>query len=131
MPTIFSRIIAGEIPCYKIYEDEYTFAFLDINPYTLGHTLIVPKMEEDHIFNLPEPYYTALFQTAKILAPAIQKATSSVRVSYVVVGLDVPHTHIHLVPTKSIDDLQKTASHKETDEAIKTIQQKILSHIVL
>lgn len=83
MPSIFSRIIVGEIPCYKIYEDDHTFAFLDIFPYQLGHLLIVPKIEVDHFFDLPEPYYTALFQTAKILAPALQQATKSIRVGMV------------------------------------------------
>ena len=73
--TIFSRIIAGEIPCYKIYEDEYIFAFLDIHPHTLGHTLVVPKIEVDHFSDLPEPYYTALFHVAKKISKAIQSAT--------------------------------------------------------
>lgn len=73
--TLFSKIIAGEIPSHKIYEDEYTFAFLDINPVQPGHTLIVPKIEVDYFADVPEPYYSAVFQTAKHIAPAIQKAT--------------------------------------------------------
>lgn len=75
MSTIFSRIIAGEIPSYRIYEDEYTYAFLDIFPQRLGHTLIVPKVEIDHFADVPEPYYSAIFQTAKKLSSAIQQAT--------------------------------------------------------
>jgi histidine triad (HIT) family protein len=125
MPSIFSRIIAGEIPCYNIYEDEYTFAFLDINPYTLGHTLIVPKREVDHFFDLPEPYYTAIFQTAKKLAPAIQQATGTKRVSQMIVGLEVDHVHVHLVPTNTIADLQHSAIHTETSETMHAIQEKI------
>lgn len=129
MASIFSRIIAGEIPSYKIYEDELTFAFLDIHPYQLGHLLIVPKTEVDHFFDLPEPYYTALFQTAKQLAPALQQATQSVRVSMMVVGLDVPHVHIHLVPINTIDDLQKEAAHEEPAENMQQIQNAILSYL--
>ena len=75
MPTIFSRIIAGEIPCYKLHEDEYTFVFLDIRPLQLGHTLIVPKIEVDQLYELPEPYFTALHQTAHKVATALKKAS--------------------------------------------------------
>lgn len=127
MPTIFSRIIAGEIPCYKIYEDKLMFAFLDIRPYTLGHTLIVPKIEVDHFFDLPEPYYTAVFQTAKRLAPVIQQATGALRVSIMTIWFDVPHVHLHLIPINSMDDLQKTALHEETPEAMVAIQHKIVA----
>lgn len=80
MSTIFSRIIAGEIPSCRIYEDEYTYAFLDIFPQRIGHTLIVPKIEVDHFSDVPEPYYSAIFQTAKKLSPAIQQATGCKRV---------------------------------------------------
>jgi histidine triad (HIT) family protein len=75
MPTIFSRIIAGEIPCYKIYEDTYTFAFLDIRPLQLGHTLVVPKIEVDELYELPDPYFTAVHQTAQMVAHALKQAT--------------------------------------------------------
>jgi len=129
MPTIFSRIITGEIPSYKIYEDELTFAFLDIHPYTLWHTLIVPKTEVDHFYDLPEPYYSAIFQTAKKLAPTLQKATKSKRISMFLIGLDVPHVHIHLVPTNTVDDIQKNATHQESEEAMKQIQQAIISYL--
>ncbi len=80
MSTLFTRIIAGEIPSFKIYEDEYTYAFLDIFPQRLGHTLIVPKIEVDHFADVPEPYYSAIFQTAKLLSSAIQQATGCHRV---------------------------------------------------
>jgi histidine triad (HIT) family protein len=80
MPTLFTRIIVGEIPSFKIYEDEYVYAFLDIFPQRLGHTLIVPKIEIDHFADVPEPYYSAIFQAAKLLSPAIQQATGCNRV---------------------------------------------------
>ena len=80
MPTLFTRIIAGEISSYRIYEDEYVYAFLDIVPQRLGHTLIVPKIEIDHFSDVPDPYYSAIFQIAKKLAPAIQSATGCARV---------------------------------------------------
>jgi histidine triad (HIT) family protein len=80
MPTLFSQIIAGEIPSYRIYEDEYVYAFLDIVPQRLGHTLIVPKIEIDHFADVPEPYYTAIFTAAKKLSPAIEQATGCKRV---------------------------------------------------
>lgn len=129
MSSVFTRIIAGELPCYKIYEDEYTIAFLSISPYTHGHTLVVPKLEIDNIVDLPEPHHTALFDTAKKIAPAIQAATDCLRVSYMIVGLEVAHVHLHLVPTNSIDDLQKESEHTETPEQMSAIQQKIIHHL--
>jgi histidine triad (HIT) family protein len=81
MSSLFTKIINGEIPCFKIYEDEYTFAFLDILPVKAGHTLIVPKIEVDYFVDVPEPYYSAVFHTAKKITPAIQQATGCARVS--------------------------------------------------
>lgn len=98
MPTLFTKIINGEIPSYKIYEDEFTFAFLDIHPEQIGHTLVIPKIETDYFVNVPEPFYTAVFQTAKKIAPAVDKATNCLRVGMMVQGVDVPHFHIHLIP---------------------------------
>lgn len=98
MATIFSRIIQGEIPSYTLYEDEYTFAFLDIAPLAPGHTLIIPKIEVDKFYDVPEPYYSAVFQTAKLLAPAMEKALSVERVIAKIIGTDVPHFHLHLQP---------------------------------
>lgn len=97
MPTIFSKIIAGEIPSYKIYEDDKTFAFLDIHPETRGHTLIVSKLEVDRVYDLPEDYYVALWATVKKLAAHYEKTTGS-RSILKVVGTDVPHAHVHLMP---------------------------------
>ncbi len=129
MPTIFSKIIAWEIPCYKIYEDENIFAFLDIHPHTLGHTLIVPKIEIDNFIDVPEPYYSAVFQTAKKLAPALQKATNCKRVGALIIGLDVPHFHYHLIPIQQASDMEGASAHTETPEAMQAIQQTIISYI--
>ncbi|MDP2670700.1 MAG: HIT domain-containing protein [bacterium] len=90
---------------------------------------MVPKTEVDHFYDLPEPYYSAIFQTAKKLAPTLQKATKSKRISMFLIGLDVPHVHIHLVPTNTVDDIQKNATHQESEEAMKQIQQAIISYL--
>lgn len=129
MPTLFTRIIHGEITCYKIYEDDLTFAFLDIFPYQLGHTLIIPKIEVDHFFDLPEPWYTALFQTAKKIAPAVQQATGSIRVGMVLEWLEVPHVHIKMIPIHQSHDLDSHHKHEETPEAMKAIQAKICAYL--
>jgi len=96
--TIFSKIIAGKIPCYKIAEDDRFFAFLDINPLTKGHTLVIPKLEEDYIFNLDDTMLSGLMLFAKKIALAIDKSVPCVRVGVAVIGLEVPHAHIHLIP---------------------------------
>lgn len=101
MASIFTRIIQGEIPCYKIYEDENFFAFLDISPLAKGHTLVVPKQETDYIFDLEEQTYSAFFQTAKKIAHAIEAVVPCKRIGVAVVGLEVPHAHIHLIPLQS------------------------------
>ncbi len=105
MASIFSRIIAGEIPCYKVAEDEHNFAFLDINPLTEGHTLVVPKHEVDYIFNLPDDEYLSLQLFAKRVAEAVEKACPCQRIATAVIGMEVPHAHIHLVPINSEGDL--------------------------
>lgn len=97
MPSIFTQIIRGEIPCYKIYEDDKTFAFLDIHPETPGHTLVIPKNEVDKIYDLPDEDYEALLKTAKKLSKHMEKVLRK-RTLWKVVGTDVPHAHIHLEP---------------------------------
>lgn len=97
MASIFTKIIQGEIPCYKIYEDEKTFAFLDIHPETAGHTLVIPKMEVDKIYDLPDEDYQALMATVKKLSANMEKVLG-VRTLWKVVGTDVPHAHVHLTP---------------------------------
>ena len=91
--TLFSKIIAGQIPSFKIYEDDLVFSFLDIQPHNLGHTLIVPKLEIDYFIDVPEPYYTGVFLAAKKVSTAIQKATNCKRVCTQILGWDVPHFH--------------------------------------
>ena len=123
-PTIFSRIINGEIPCYKIYEDEYSFAFLDVSPIQPGHTLVVPKIEVDYFADVPEPYYSAVFQTAKKISPAITKAMNKKRVLLSVVGFEVPHFHLHLIPGNSASVLKGkrlSLSNKENEQILERI----------
>lgn len=103
--TIFSRIIAGEIPCYKVAEDENYFAFLDINPMTKGHTLVVPKVEEDYIFNLNDETLSGMMIFAKKIAKSLEKSVECVRVGVAVIGLEVPHAHIHLIPINKEADM--------------------------
>ena len=105
MASIFSRIIAGEIPCYKVAEDEAHFAFLDINPLSEGHTLVVPKREVDYIFSLTDQEYCALQLFAKRVAAAVEKTVDCRRIATAVIGLEVPHAHIHIVPIKTEGDL--------------------------
>ena len=105
MASIFSRIVAGEIPCYKVAEDENYFAFLDISPVAKGHTLVIPKREVDYIFDLDDETYVGLTRFAKRVAKAIGKAIPCKRVGVAVMGLEVPHTHIHLVPINKEADM--------------------------
>lgn len=103
--TIFSRIIAGEIPCYKVAENDKFFAFLDINPLQEGHTLVVPKIEEDYIFDLSDELVAEMMIFAKKTALAIQKSVKCNRVGLAVIGLEVPHAHIHLIPINTESDM--------------------------
>jgi len=105
MSTIFTRIIRGEIPCYKIAEDDRYFAFLDINPLRAGHTLVIPKVETDYIFDLEDDQLAGLMVFAKKVALAIEKSIPCARIGVAVVGLEVPHVHVHLVPMDTMNDL--------------------------
>jgi len=104
MASIFSKIISGEIPCYKIAENEHFLAFLDINPNAKGHALCIPKKEVDKIFDLDEDAYTELLKFSRTVAIAIEKAIPCKRVGMTVIGLEVPHAHVHLIPLNSMDD---------------------------
>lgn len=108
MASIFSKIIAGEIPSYKIAEDEKCFAFLDINPIVFGHTLVVPKKEVDYYFDLDEEYLADLNAFAKRVAIALKQEVNCIRIGVMIAGLEVPHAHIHLVPINSVGDLSFT-----------------------
>ncbi len=105
MSTIFSRIVAGEIPCYKIGEDEHNFAFLDISPVAKGHVLVIPKKEVDYLFDLSDEDYASLQMFAKRVAEAIKRAIPCNRVGVAVMGLEVPHAHIHLIPLNEEKDM--------------------------
>lgn len=105
MATIFTKIVNGEIPSYKVAESEQFYAFLDINPMAKGHTLVIPKLEEDYIFNLPSETYAGLWEFANKVAKAIENAIECKRVGVAVLGMEVPHAHIHLVPLQSESDL--------------------------
>ena len=108
MATIFTRIINGEIPCYKVAEDENYFAFLDINPLHEGHTLVVPKVEKDYVFDLDEKTYSGLMLFSRKVASAIEKAVPCQRIGVAIVGLEVPHVHVHLIPMDSMADIDFT-----------------------
>ncbi|HBH48831.1 MAG TPA: HIT family protein [Bacteroidales bacterium] len=105
MPTIFTKIVKGEIPCYKIAEDDRFLAFLDINPLAKGHTLVIPKKETDYIFDLEDEVLADLNIFAKKVARAIEKTVTCKRIGIAVIGLEVPHAHVHLVPINNIGDL--------------------------
>lgn len=105
MASIFSRIVAGEIPCYKVAEDDNYFAFLDISPVAPGHTLVIPKKEVDYIFDLTDEEYLGLMAFARKVATALQKSMPCKRIGVAVMGMEVPHTHVHLVPINKESDM--------------------------
>jgi histidine triad (HIT) family protein len=128
--TLFSKIIAGEIPSYKIAEDEKFFAFLDIFPLVEGHVLVVPKIEVDKFFDVPDNYLAELLLFAKPIAHAIEKSFDCNRCGVSVIGLEVPHAHIHLMPINSADDINFTNSKlKLGADELKAIQQKIIAQL--
>ncbi len=129
MATIFTKIINGEIPCYKIAEDDRFFAFLDINPVQGGHTLVVPKVEDDYIFHLDDKLVGDMMIFAKKVALAIEKAVPCERIAVAVLGLEVPHTHIHLVPIKNEGDFNFAKKKTYTPEEMSSFAEKIRANI--
>ena len=128
--TIFSRIIAGEIPCFKIAEDERFFAFLDINPMTKGHTLVVPKLETDYIFDLDDTLLADMMVFAKKIAISLKKNIDCVRVGVTVIGLEVPHAHIHLIPIKAESEMSfRNPKLKLSSEEMLEIANKVSADI--
>ncbi len=115
MASIFSKIVAGDIPCYKVAEDDRHFAFLDINPVASGHVLVIPKREVDYIFDLSDSEYSDLQLFAKRVAEAMKKAIPCKRIGVAVMGLEVPHAHIHLVPINSESDMNFFRDHLTLD----------------
>lgn len=126
MATIFSRIVAGEIPCYKVAEDDKFFAFLDINPLVKGHTLVIPRQEVDYLFDLSDEDLAAMQVFAKHVAAAIKRAFPCIKVGQAVLGLEVPHAHIHLIPMQSEKDmLFSNPKLKLSDEEFREIADAI------
>jgi histidine triad (HIT) family protein len=126
MATIFTRIINGEIPCYKVAEDDNYFAFLDINPLREGHTLVVPKKETDYIFDLDERQLSGIMLFSKKVAGAIKSVIPCNRIGVAILGLEVPHAHIHLVPMDTMEDINfKRPKLKFTPEEFKETARKI------
>ena len=126
MTSIFTKIIRGEIPCYKIGETEECFAFLDIHPLKKGHTLVVPKTEVDRLFDLDEESYQRLFQYCRKVAKAIKKAFPCDRIGMAVIGLEVPHAHVHLMPIDHMGDLNfANPKLPLTKDAFEEVAQKI------
>jgi histidine triad (HIT) family protein len=129
MPTIFSRIAQGEIPCHKIWEDDRFFAFLDIHPIQPGMTVVIPKKEVEHPFDMPDDEYCALLQAAKHLVPAIRKAAGSLRVGLVIEGLEVPHAHVKLIPISKPSDLAQSNAKDATNDELKAMAEKIRNNL--
>jgi histidine triad (HIT) family protein len=128
--SVFTKIIKGEIPSYKIAEDELFFAFLDIHPLKEGHTLVIPKLEVDKIFDLPADHLSRMLVFAQPIAKAIEKAFRCNRCGISVIGLEVPHAHMHLVPINSSNDLNFTQSKlKLSEEKLNEVQKKILQYL--
>jgi histidine triad (HIT) family protein len=129
MPTLFTRIVQGEIPCYKVAEDKNYLAFLDINPLAKGHTLVIPKKEVDYIFDLDDTLFAGLNLFAKKVAKAIDQSVECKKIGIAVVGLEVPHTHIHLIPLNNIGDLNfANPKLKFTPEEFRKMAETIASH---
>lgn len=132
MATIFTKIIKGEIPCYKIAEDENYLAFLDINPLRAGHTLVVPKRETDYIFDLEDVYLSGMIVFSKKIAIAIKSEIPCNRIGVAILGLEVPHAHIHLVPMDTMEDINfRNPKLKFTPEEFKEIAAKISRNVIL
>ena len=128
--TLFTKIIKGEIPSYKIAENEKFYAFLDIFPLREGHTLVIPKTETDNLFDLSDDYLSEMLVFAKPIAKAIEKSFHCNRCGISVIGIEVPHAHVHLIPINSANDLNFTQSKmKLSEEELKKVQEKILSHL--
>jgi histidine triad (HIT) family protein len=129
MSSIFTKIINGEIPCYKIAEDENFFAFLDVNPNAKGHTLCIPKQEINKIFDIEDDLYLGLMKFSKKIAIALEKTVPCKRIGMAVIGLEVPHAHVHLIPLNEMDEIRfqnKVSMTKEEFEALaKNIQSNL------
>ncbi|HMP89735.1 MAG TPA: HIT family protein [Kiritimatiellia bacterium] len=129
MSTIFTKIIRGEIPCHKIAENDRYFAFLDIRPIRPGHTLVVPKVETDYIFDLDDDVLGGIMNFSRPIAKALEKSVPCARVGIIVAGLEVPHAHVHLVPFNAIGDLSFANARPETQEHLAEVANRIRGNL--
>ncbi len=129
MASIFSKIVAGEIPCYKVAETDNCLAFLDVNPVVEGHVLCIPKKEVDYIFDLDDELFVELHRFSRKVAKGLKKTCPCIKVGVAVVGIDVPHTHIHLMPLNNPGDLNFAHHVKMTPEAMQTLADSIAANI--
>ena len=129
MATIFTKIVNGEIPCYKITEDENYLAFLDVNPNAKGHTLCIPKVEVNKLFDMDEDSYLGLMQFARKVANALEKTVSCKRIGMAVVGLEVPHAHVHLIPLNEMDEMRFQNKVKLAPEEFEALAKSIQANL--
>jgi histidine triad (HIT) family protein len=129
MASVFTKIISGELPSYKIYEDDKIISFLTIEPVNLGHTLVVSKQEINHWTEVPADVYAHLHQVSQKIGKAMLKATGAPRIGQMVAGFEVPHYHLHLIPAWSIPDLDFKRAQRRTETEMKEIQEKIIKNL--
>lgn len=127
--SVFTKIISGELPSYKIHEDDLTFSFLALDQVNAGHVLVVPKQEVNHWWQTPEPAYIRVHMNAQKIGQAMMKATGCPRIGQIVAGFEVPHYHLHLIPAWSIPDLDFKRAKRLSDEEMKKIQNEIIKHL--
>lgn len=129
MSSIFTKIVNGEIPCYKVAEDEQFLAFLDVNPNALGHTLCIPKQEIDKLFDMDEELYLGLMRFSKKVAAALEKTVPCERIGMAVIGLEVPHAHVHLIPINEMNEMRFQNKVTLTKEEFETLATKIQKNL--
>lgn len=129
MASIFTKIVNGEIPCYKVAEDENYLAFLDVNPNAKGHTLCIPKQEINKIFDMEENHYLGLMKFSRKVAKALEKSVECKRIGVAVVGLEVPHVHVHLIPLQDMDDMRFQRKTSLTPEEFQDLAKQIASNL--
>lgn len=129
MATLFTKIVSGEIPCYKIAENENFLAFLDVNPNAKGHTLCIPKKEINKIFEIEEDLYLGLMQFSKTIAQALEKTISCKRIGMAVIGLEVPHAHVHLIPLNEMDEMRFQNKVSLTKEEFEDLAEQIKANL--